>query len=148
LVAAAQQGYADAPIVTCNFFDAVAVYVAAEELNMKNVRILTFQGNDVLRFDERSFGIVNMSMAKAFKSSASDLDTYLGGGYLYVGGLAEALQGEAKVAFVSGNGGEHVERCTAQLNSLGYATRYRQLFRREGRVVMESGASEVVLFER
>jgi hypothetical protein len=147
LVAAAQQGYADAPILTCHFYDAIAVYVAAEEL-MRNVRILTFQGNDVLRFDERSFGFVNMSMAKAFKSSASDLDTYLGGGYLYVGGLAEALRGEAKVAFVSGECGNHVERFTAQLNALGYATRYHRLFRREGRVVMESGASELVLFER
>jgi hypothetical protein len=38
LAAAAMAGYAGAPVITCSFFDAGAVFVTANQWNMKNVR--------------------------------------------------------------------------------------------------------------
>jgi uncharacterized membrane protein len=148
LAAAVVAGYAGAPVITCHFFDAAAVLVATEELNMKNVRILTFQGDHVLRFDERYFSVVNMSMARFGRSSASDVDAHLGGGYLYAGRLNEAVRDERRVALVFGGCEGSREQFIARLSSLGYTIRYRQLFQREGRVVMEKGQSELLLFER
>jgi 4-amino-4-deoxy-L-arabinose transferase-like glycosyltransferase len=148
LGAAAMAGYAGAPVITCHFFDAAAVLLSAEELNMKNVRILTFQGDYVLRFDERHFAVVNMSMARFLGSSASDVDAYLGGGYVYAGGLAEAVRDERRVALIFDGCETSREQFIARLSSLGYTIRHRQLFQREGRVVMEKGQSELLLFER
>jgi mannosyltransferase len=115
------EGFSVAPVITCIDGGAAAAYetdVAARILYYRNGETMLYPGPEYWQASSQSM--------KVFRaSSATELDTYLGGGLLFKGGLAEALAGDNMAGFdsvkevpVSGISADFVifETASTQLN--------------------------------
>jgi 4-amino-4-deoxy-L-arabinose transferase-like glycosyltransferase len=146
---AVKAGYRGAPVVTCHFMEAVAPYLEVERMGWKTPWIIFDHHGALLRFDGNFFQILSLSMARFVSLSAREVDAHLGGGYLYSGGLREAVGESKRVIVISSQcGRSFVEELTANLAALGYVRRDAKSFVKEGRVVFERGKTQVLLFER
>ncbi|MDB5641360.1 MAG: putative rane protein [Hyphomicrobiales bacterium] len=151
LSAALDAGYAGAPIINCHFLNATAYVVAEEELHQTQMPVITLDSGVAMRFDSNAFQMVRMSMSKLRSVDAEETDRFIGGGYIYKGGLTSALQDHDKAIVIAEPcpaGDRFAQVATSQLEKLGFRSVKNYTFAAPGRPVMERGESEMILFER
>lgn len=145
-----QQGYADAPVFTCNVFCSASAWESRP-----GATIYDFRRGDLMRYKGPEFWATTKNgMLWERQASVEDLDAYLGGGWTVPGGVTEALAGHSKaiVMVTTCDGARDDEaRLTAALAEAGFhasESGKRMMSRSGGRVILLGPETRVYLYER
>jgi hypothetical protein len=147
LAYADQRGFAGAPILTCDFMEAGTIWAAAPQ------RADFFVGpkGEVTRYDAGYIRAVRMPFSVFMRSSASEIDRFLGSGYLARGGLAGVLGASSRVVVVTGPcRASFPGQAQAALGRLGLRPVSSAAFPggRNGQVIISHGETALTLYAR
>ena len=91
-----REGFIDAPVIACNHFMAAAIWETR-----RDAQIYLYRQGEVMDFKgPEYFRAMGMSMSKVRLSTLSEIDDYLGGGWIIPGGLEAVLADEDQAVFV------------------------------------------------
>jgi hypothetical protein len=112
-------GYGDAPVLTCIHFSTAAVWEARRDAD-----ILYYRRGDIIDYHGPDYWqAAANSMTWLREADAAQIDEALGGGWLVGGGLAGALAGEPRLAFMRAFcPGDREAEILAALEALGFET--------------------------
>lgn len=119
-------GFAQAPILTCNHFATAAAWEARP-----SARFLQYRGGDIIHYQGREYWqAAARSMSWLRAASATDIDQELGGGWMIDGGLEAAFSAQPKLAFMRPNcPGDQEQDILNQISDLGYVVQDETLIR-------------------
>ena len=143
---AAAHGMPDAPVLTCSFFTGGSAWAADPHR-----RIVLLRLGGTLRYDARFLEATRMGMPEMLGARAERIDRALGGGYLYRGGLAQALAGARATILLTGPCDPAFSGwAQRQLAPLGFRPVAAAEFPGgyEGTIIIQHGETKAVLYRR
>lgn len=144
---AAAEGFSVAPVITCLDFGAAA----AHETN-PSARILYHRYGETMLYPGPEYWHAASQSMNVFRaSSATEIDTYLGGGLLFKGGLSEALAGHNIAAFIRLPCEESVEKRISEELALAGFNSVKEvgvLGRSADFVIFETPSTQLSLYAR